>query len=458
MLNSGKSVDTCLILNKRGDLALDMQPGGYAFLNFKDRATKWVFIKSTSFPNAFSLRPANNIEMALTFDQKRNAAVVKECKMGQAHAMQFWGVSERDTLFTIMDSSKHLDVDKLPQKVGARAYLTNYGAGYLSSSDDEEVYHDDRNDLQDSFYSPSMAPSRKASASGPRHRIQSYTNKPTNYDYQKPPMRRNQSTASVETNSLLNELLENYNHDRDFSRKLESEFGRAKKQDELKQMSRRRAAVLQSKLDDFTNKKSQEAKYWLQAYRKICGGNPNIKGADVMASLVKKETKIVGAASKKEEEEWRKAEEAQNMTEMVEQAMEAKLHKQNNLNDDQEELAVGFESNAEVVVGLGSVPPAMSSPKQERVVKVNRGRSSTRQSAYKRSDSLESIRSVRSVARSRAMFEDVEDRQSVISGATNPVKYNRRAVKQGISHWKQALNTEWNDERIENASRMGAGA
>lgn len=121
-------------------------------------------------------------------------------------------------------------------------------------------------------------------------------------------------------------------------------------------MSRRRAAVLQSKLDDFTNKKSQEAKYWLQAYRKICGGNPNIKGADVMASLVKKETKIVGAASKKEEEEWRKAEEAQNMTEMVEQAMEAKLHKQNNLNDDQEELAVGFESNAEVVVGLGSVP------------------------------------------------------------------------------------------------------
>ena len=134
--------------------------------------------------------------------------------------------------FTIMDSSKHLDVDKLPQKVGARAYLTNYGAGYLSSSDDEEVYHDDRNDLQDSFYSPSMAPSRKASASGPRHRIQSYTNKPTNYDYQKPPMRRNQSTASVETNSLLNELLENYNHDRDFSRKLESEFGRAKKQDE----------------------------------------------------------------------------------------------------------------------------------------------------------------------------------------------------------------------------------
>ena len=210
-------------------------------------------------------------------------------------------------------------------------------------------------------------------------------------------------------------------------------------------MSRRRAAVLQSKLDDFTNKKSQEAKYWLQAYRKICGGNPNIKGADVMASLVKKETKIVGAASKKEEEEWRKAEEAQNMTEMVEQAMEAKLHKQNNLNDDQEELAVGFESNAEVVVGLGSVPQkytknetnlleseffssvffeysvsAMSSPKQERVVKVNRGRSSTRQSAYKRSDSLESIRSVRSVARSRAMFEDVEDRQSVISGATKP--------------------------------------
>ena len=62
----------------------------------------------------------------------------------------------------------------------------------------------------------------------------------------------------------------------------------------------------------------------------------------------------------------------------------------------------------------------MSSPKQERVVKVNRGRSSTRQSAYKRSDSLESIRSVRSVARSRAMFEDVEDRQSVISGATKP--------------------------------------
>ena len=30
MLNSGKSVDTCLILNKRGDLALDMQPGGYS--------------------------------------------------------------------------------------------------------------------------------------------------------------------------------------------------------------------------------------------------------------------------------------------------------------------------------------------------------------------------------------------------------------------------------------------
>ena len=123
----------------------------------------------------------------------------------------------------------------------------------------------------------------------------------------------------------------------------------------LKQMSRRRAAVLQSKLDDFTNKKSQEAKYWLQAYRKICGGNPNIKGADVMAKLVKKETKIVGAASKKEEEEWRKAEEAQNMAEIVEQAMEAKLHKQNNLNDEQE-LAVGFESNAEVIVGLGSVP------------------------------------------------------------------------------------------------------
>jgi len=358
--------------------------------------------------------------------------------------------------FTIMDSSKHLDVDKLPQKVGARAYLTNYGAGYLSSSDDDEVYHDDRNDLQDSFYSPSMAPSRKASASaGPRHRIQSYTNKSTNYDYQQRPVRRNQSTASVETNSLLNELLENYNHDRDFSRKLESEFGRAKKQDELKQMSRRRAAVLQSKLDDFTNKKSQEAKYWLQAYRKICGDNPNIKGADVMSKLVKQETKIVGAASKKEEEEWRKAEEAQNMAEIVEQAMEAKLQKQNNANNEQE-LAVGFESNAEVILGLGSVPPVMSSPKQERVVKVNRGRSSTRQSqAFKRSDSLESIRSVRSVARSRAMFEDVEDRQSVISGATNPVKYNRRAVKQGISHWKQALNTEWNDERIENASRMG---
>ena len=30
MLNSGKPVDTCLILNKRGDLALDMQPGGYS--------------------------------------------------------------------------------------------------------------------------------------------------------------------------------------------------------------------------------------------------------------------------------------------------------------------------------------------------------------------------------------------------------------------------------------------
>ena len=52
-------------------------------------------------------------------------------------------------LFTIMDSSKHLNVDKLPQKVGARAYLTNTGAGYLSSSSDD--------DGETVLVSPSMA-------------------------------------------------------------------------------------------------------------------------------------------------------------------------------------------------------------------------------------------------------------------------------------------------------------
>ena len=98
-----------------------------------------------------------------------------------------------------------------------------------------------------------------------------------------------------------------------------------------------------------------------------------------------------------------------------------------------------------------------SSPKLERAVKVNkepsiRGRSITRNSTLKRSDSLESIRSTRSVARSRALFEDIADRESVISGRVN---INRRAVQQGISHWKQALNTEWNDDRIENARKMG---
>ena len=128
----------------------------------------------------------------------------------------------------------------------------------------------------------------------------------------------------------------------------------------MKQLSRRRAAILQSKLDDFTNKKSKEAKYWLQAYRKICGENPNIKGAELLTSIVKNETKIVGAANKKEEDEWKRQEnDAQNMAEVVEQAMEAKLHKQNkNLNSDDEgeaeEVATGLPSNVEVVVG--SVP------------------------------------------------------------------------------------------------------
>jgi len=128
----------------------------------------------------------------------------------------------------------------------------------------------------------------------------------------------------------------------------------------LKQLSRRRAAVLQSKLDDFTNKKSKEAKYWLQAYRKICGKNPNIKGAELLTSMVKKETKIVGAANKKEEDEWKKQENNdQNMADVVEQAMKEKLHKQNKIlnNDDEvEEVATGLPTSNEVVVGVGSVP------------------------------------------------------------------------------------------------------
>lgn len=128
----------------------------------------------------------------------------------------------------------------------------------------------------------------------------------------------------------------------------------------MKQLSRRRAAVLQSKLDDFTNKKSKEAKYWLQAYRKICGKNPNIKGAELLTSMVKKETKIVGAANKKEEDEWKKQENNdQNMADVVEQAMKEKLHKQNKIlnNDDEvEEVATGLPTSNEVVVGVGSVP------------------------------------------------------------------------------------------------------
>ena len=126
-----------------------------------------------------------------------------------------------------MDSSKHLNVDKLPQKVGARAYLTNVGAGYLSSSDDDNENDNLYDDRASSFYSPSQAPQP------PRHRIQSYTNK-TSFRPSRN-LRKNHSAAdSVGTTSLLNEIIGNYNQDRDFSRKLESEFGRIKKQDECK--------------------------------------------------------------------------------------------------------------------------------------------------------------------------------------------------------------------------------
>ena len=114
---------------------------------------------------------------------------------------------------------------------------------------------------------------------------------------------------------------------------------------------------MQSKLDDFTTKKSKEAKYWLEAYQKICGENPNISGADMMSNLVKKQkSRVVGAANKKEEEEWSKDQRgSQNMAEVVEQAMQLKLHKQDKHVHEHEEREEE-ESKVEVIVGLGSVP------------------------------------------------------------------------------------------------------
>ena len=120
-----------------------------------------------------------------------------------------------------MDTTKHLNIDKLPQKVGARAYLINVGGGYISSSDDEDQHLDN-----ESFFSQSMR-----SVARPRARIQSHQNQ-SNYQNRYNLRKNHSEAASVGTHSLLDELIGNYNHDREFSRKLDSEFDRIKRQDE----------------------------------------------------------------------------------------------------------------------------------------------------------------------------------------------------------------------------------
>jgi len=81
-----------------------------------------------------------------------------------------------------------------------------------------------------------MGSPSQAAAPPPRHRIQSYTNKNfRQHQEHSRNLRRNLSAAdSVGTNSLLNEIIGNYKQDRDFSRKLDTEFGKIKKQDECR--------------------------------------------------------------------------------------------------------------------------------------------------------------------------------------------------------------------------------
>lgn len=134
--------DTCVLLNKKRTLGLDYEPNGYAFLNYGDKSPKWVFIKSKTFPQAYSIRPANNIELALTFDEKRNAATVKPAQVNSS-ANQFWTITDRDNLKSVIDNESELNLDILSQNAGAKAYLHKPSPGYMTpdeDSDNETLY------------------------------------------------------------------------------------------------------------------------------------------------------------------------------------------------------------------------------------------------------------------------------------------------------------------------------
>ena len=99
---SGNVHDTCILTTRDESLALDYKPNGYAFLNTTSKAVRWILIKQSHFPNAFSIRPANNINMCLTYSEFKNAALV--LPLNQNLATQYWGISHYDTLYHTIQS------------------------------------------------------------------------------------------------------------------------------------------------------------------------------------------------------------------------------------------------------------------------------------------------------------------------------------------------------------------
>ena len=129
---------TTLFLTTDGKLALDYKPNGYAFLNFPKKAPKWTFIKSQTVSNAFSIRPVDNIDFAITLDENRNALVVKPASVN-SRAIQLWSINEKEVLISVQNSQKQFDIDKIAlEGIEARAYLTSpNGPGDLTDSDEE---------------------------------------------------------------------------------------------------------------------------------------------------------------------------------------------------------------------------------------------------------------------------------------------------------------------------------
>jgi len=94
------------------------------------KAPRWILIKQETFPNAFSIRPENNINMCLTYSEFKNAALV--LPINQNLATQYWGISHYDTLYSILDVEKELDIDRLEQKIGQKANLVKRSYGNFS--------------------------------------------------------------------------------------------------------------------------------------------------------------------------------------------------------------------------------------------------------------------------------------------------------------------------------------